>query len=386
MPQHTYGEIPDSIPIKKMIPIGEHIWRIIQEYGWDYYYKQISDPEVDFFPKLGDAVNEKFQTAVEAAKDVLDGKIKNPEKVFSTWFFPPLIYVRSDLQMGTTKLIYGDSTDITFVVMADDTSQVELLINGHMEDGLPADYWYIKKDDEIFDRRHMKLGIKLREIPNYTKDVMKSGFHIIDVLRDVRNERSPHWADSAYSICMVYVSGGINMSCDLSNWANLGGVWDGLSSKKIYGAPDYWFCYVPWPPLLGMLMRMGRSSWTVRMTGLLTNHQLFINAFEPKHKALFKYGTPELWQYLVNDIKQRGVATPKMTLDCTPPALKDKKKFINEEFDWIYPSGSRIMPFEWGLTEDEVFGGIITDITHETPPAEFYGGEHVLSKGIGKAD
>jgi len=366
-----------------MLPIGEHMWKLYGENGWDWFAKYFSGGPTGFYPDLGDAVNQKFQTSVEAAKKVLDGKIKDPTKTFCTWFFPPLIYVRSDLQTGSTKLIYGDSTDITFIVMSDITSNVDLLINGHMEDGIPVDYWYIKGDDEIFDRRHMKLGYSLREIPKRTKDVMKSGYRIIDILRDVRNERSPQWADSAYSTCMVWVSGGVNIQCELSNWGDLANVWDGLSSKKAYGAPDYWFCYVPWPPLLGTLINVGRSGWTVRMTGLLTNHQLFIDPYESKLKETFKK-IPEIWEYTVKDMKEGGVPTPNMILNCQPPDFKNKNKFKDEEFSWTYPEEPKIKPFEWGLTEDEVFGGIITDITHESPPETFYGKEHMLSTGIGK--
>ena len=181
MSPHTYGSIPDSIQSKRMFPIGEHMWQLYREYGWEWFTKYFSGGSTGFYPDLGDAVNEKFQTSLVAAKKVLDGKIKDPTKTFSTWFFPPLIYVRSDLQTGSTKLIYGDSTDITFIVMSDVTENVELLINGHMEDGIPVDYWYIKGDDEIFDRRHMKLGIPLRDITKLTKDVMNSGYSIIDI-------------------------------------------------------------------------------------------------------------------------------------------------------------------------------------------------------------
>ena len=61
----------------------------------------------------------------------------------------------------------------------------------------------------------------------------------------------------------------------------------------------------------------------------------------------------------------------------------NKKKFKNEEFDWIYPEGTRIKPFEWDLAEEDVFSGIFTDITHKTPAKKFYGKEHIISTGIG---
>lgn len=383
MSPNSYGEIPDSIQTKRMFPLGEHMWKLYRELGLDWFLKYFSGGTEGFYPDLGDAVNEKFQTSVEAAKKVLDGKIEDPTKTYSTWFFPPLIYVRSDLQTGSTKLIYGDSTDITFIVMSDVTANVELLINGHMEDGIPVDYWYIKGDDEIFDRRHMKLGHRLREIPNRTKDVMKSGYRIIDILKDVRNERSPQWAESAYSTCMVWVTGGINIQGENSNWGDLANVWDGLSAKKAYGLPDYWFCYVPWPPLLGTLMNVGRAGWTVRMTGLLTNHQLFIDPYEAKLKRTYQ-NIPEFWAYAVKDMRERGVATPKMILNCHPPNLKEKNIYKDENFEWHYPNLARIKPFEWDLSEDEVFGGIVTDITHESPEESFYGKDHIVSLGVGK--
>jgi len=381
--QFTYGDIPDSVPSKRLFPLGEYLWNLHKELGWEYFLIIITDNDVGFNRGLAEAVSEKFRVSVDSARAVLEGRIKNPKEVLTTWFFPPLIYVRSDLQIGTTKLIYGDSTDITFVVINDATFDVDLLINGHMEDGMPVDYWYILGDDEIFDRRHMKLGLKLREIPKTTKDFIKTGYRILDILRDVRNERTPEFSDSAYSMCMLWVSAGINMQCDLSNYGNLAEVWDGLSAKKAYGMPDYWFCYVPWPSMLNLLMMMGRYDWTIKMTGLLTNHQLFLNAFEPKLMDLFKNNTPELWNFIFKNVKKKGIPTPEMTLNCKPPDLKNKKKFQDENFIFKYPNKNRILPFEWDLTDDEVFSGILTDITFETPPELSYSKKHIVSIGVG---
>ena len=83
-------------------------------------------------------------------------------------------------------------------------------------------------------------------------------------------------------------------------------------------------------------------------------------------------------------MKLNGVPTPKMSLGCSPPDLKNKKKFKNEIFHWEYPNGEGIYPYEWGLTDEEVFGGIYTDITHETPDEPFYGKEHIINMGIGR--
>ncbi|MFX0137354.1 MAG: hypothetical protein ACFFDN_27190, partial [Candidatus Hodarchaeota archaeon] len=360
MSQFTYGDIPDSIPSKPFFPLGEHIWRLHQELGWEYFNKKTTDANEGYFPGFAEFINDKFENSVVTAKKVLNGEIKDPENILTSWFFPPVIFVRSDLQTGSTKLIYGLSTDITFIIINDANYEVELLINGHMEGGIPFDYWYLSSDDELFERRHMKLGWRLREIPKRTKDFVKSGKRIMDLLRDVRNERNPQWGDSAYSISMVWLSGAINILMEPSSWGSLAEIWDGVNAKKIYGRPDHWFCYVPWPPILTVLFALEREGWTSRLTGLLTKHNLFINGFEPKMMQFYKEITPEIWEFVIRNMKKRGVPTPRMTLSCNPPDLKDKNKFQKEEFDFKYPSETRIMPYEWGLTDDEVFSGIYT--------------------------
>ena len=93
---------------------------------------------------------------------------------------------------------------------------------------------------------------------------------------------------------------------------------------------------------------------------------------------------PEIWEYSMTEMKERGVPTPNMILNCQPPNFKDKNTFKNEEFNWRYPDETRIKPFEWNLSEDEVFKGIVTNITHDTPQKSSYGKEHLVSIGVGK--
>ncbi|MFX1451560.1 MAG: hypothetical protein ACFFCM_11995 [Promethearchaeota archaeon] len=383
MSPYSYGDIPDDFPSKVFTPLGEHLYKLFREFGHEYFTEKTTTSDVAFFDKASDFLSAKFKIAVDTAKRVISGEIKNPENVLTTWFFPPVMYVRSDLQMGSTKLIYGNSTDITFICINDANYMPELLINGHMEDGVPVDYWYIVGEDEVFERRHIKLGTRLRDIPSKTKDFVKGGFQILDILKDVRNERSPQWSDSAYSMCMLWITGAINMFVEPSSWSALAEIWDGVNAKKIYGRPDYFYCYVPWPPIMNLLFAMGRPEFTMRLTGLLTNHLLFVNGFEPEMINFYKDVVPEIWDWLTNNMRESGVPTPRQTLGCRPPDLKDKKKFENREFDWIYPEGVRVKPFEWNLSDEEVFSGILTDITHETPAEPLYGEEHILSKGIG---
>ena len=146
---------------------------------------------------------------------------------------------------------------------------------------------------------------------------------------------------------------------------------------------DYWFNYVPMLPLLNMMILAGRQAWMGKITGLLANNQLFVTAFEPKHKEVYKERAPELWKYFLNKIKE-GVPTPRASIDAKPPDLKDRRTYEKENFNWRYPNKPRVRPVDWGLTDDELVGGMYTDITHDTPEKESYGKEHLITLGVGK--
>ena len=381
MPKYTYGDIPDTFPGKVYLPIGENILYHFLELGYDKINDLVNNPEVAFFKNVVEFINEKFKIAVQSAKKVISGEIKDPKNVITTWFFPPVIYVRSDLQVGSTKLLYGDSTDVTFVCVNDFNFEPELLINGHMEDGIPVDYWAILGDDEVFSRRHLKLGMKMREVPKKTKNFTKSADRLLDILRDVRNERTPQWSESNYIICMFWICGSANIFNEPSSWNGLAACYDGVNAKKLYGRPDSYFLFHPWPPLAQIMFMMDRPDFCARMTGLLTAHKLLILGFEPKMIQFFRENVPEIFEVTIRKIKELGVVTPRMTMGCQPPT---KKMLKDGEFDWIYPEGARVMPYEWGLTDDEVFGGIYTDIDHETPEESFYGKEHIITMGMGR--
>ncbi len=386
MTPYTMGDIPDTYPSKVFMPLTEHGYRMFREMGWKYFMEKVTDPKLGFFENAAEFLSEKFMIAVQTAKKTVSGEIQHPEKVLTTWFFPPVLYVRSDLQMGTTKLLYGNSTDITFLVVNDQNYEINLLINGHMEDGVPVDYWYLIGDDEVFERRHLKYGYKLREIPKKSNNFTEAGLRVLDILQDIRNERSPQWATSAYSMAVIWMSSAVNIFEDPSSYSAMGDIWDGVNAKRIYGMPDHYFCYVPWPPIMNLLFAMGRPEFMIRLTGLLTSNQLNINGFEPRMIQFYKDTAPEMWDSIAKNMKNRGVPTPRQSLGCKPPNLKDKKVWQNEEFEFVYPEGPRIMPYEWGLTEEEVFSGIYTDLTHESPAEPSYGKEHIISIGIGKGE
>ena len=74
---------------------------------------------------------------------------------------------------------------------------------------------------------------------------------------------------------------------------------------------------------------------------------------------------------------------PPMSLEANLPNLKDKKIFINENFEWDYPEGERITLGDLKMTVEEALFGILTDMTHEFPINQKFTHEHIISTGLG---
>ena len=197
--EYHYGDIPDTVRTKPYFPLGQRTWMMFKHMGLSAYE--------DANAKLGDILYPTFKRRLDesimVAKKTMNGKLKDPEKTFSYMLFPPVGAIRSDLQQGTMKLLYGDSCDTTFVVTDDITSEVKILLNAHLEDGIPIDWWMSGPEDDLMERRHLKLGFKIREAPQKIKSMTKLGMSLIDVLKDIRNERAPQWSLATYQTCVL---------------------------------------------------------------------------------------------------------------------------------------------------------------------------------------
>ncbi len=375
---HTFGEIPDSIATKRFAPIMRYIMKIIGELGVDFFEEII--------PKLTDElIYEVFKTRLDASiafgKAVIDGEVINPSKSMIYAFFPPVLTIRGDLQQGTGKLLYGDSNDISFVCINDLTNEVFLILNLHCEDGIPVDWWLAGPHDELLERRHIKYGFKLREVSNKVRGFTKCGNKLLDVLKDVRNERTPQWATSAYTISMVYGSGVINILNEVSSYEAMGMIYDGISAKRSVG--EYLYCYYPWPPLIETMTYMSRRNFIMRLLGLTTGGLLYCTQFDRGARDKIEEMVPEILKLGVYGRWEEGVPTPKMTLECQLPNMKDKRIYEEEEFEWKYPEGCRVTLEDVGMELEDALDGILTDLTEEFPLEQRLSPKNIISKGMG---
>ncbi len=332
-----------------------------------------------------DLIKPRLNEAIMTAKATIEGKIERPDIVIADTLFPPGGSIRADLSQGVMKLYYGTSTDCTYTAIRDDTQEVCFMLNGHLEDGIPVDWWFIGPDDELLERRHIKLGYKLKDIPKKSKNLTEIGLRLIDILKDVRNERTPQWANSAYQTSAVWGTGAWNLAFEFSSYEGIAGLYDGVAAKT-YGFPDYWFSYVPWPPLVQTAIYSGRRKFILFSVGLMSENRLYFQHLEYEWQEQTKRNFPEIWDVgIVQQWQKMGVPFPKQTLECQLPNFRKEKTFKNEDFGFNYPPGEWITLDKLQMELQDVFEGYFFDITHETDPQSVTDlPSLIISKGIGR--
>jgi hypothetical protein len=167
---------------------------------------------------------------------------------------------------------------------------------------------------------------------------------------------------------MVYGTGMANVMAERSNWEAIANIWDGVRAPDIYGLPDYWFCFVPWPTLLKTLTFMSRRDFTLRLAGLSTGSQFAIESIEEVGEIWLKENFPEIWEISFIDQIKQGIPLPRHTINCKLPDTRKKETYRDSLFDWQYPDQNFLNLEEleqMGISLDDVVRGVFLDIDHE---------------------
>jgi hypothetical protein len=386
---NTYGDIEDSLRTKKFLPIARHVWRLHKEVGWDVWEEASSSLR----SVIEDIMRTRLTESIMTSKDLIEGKIaeEDAQKIITYTLFPPAILTRSDLQQGAMKLLHGESIDSSFILVDDMTEEIFTIINCHMEDGLPADFWFagVKEDDELLDRRHMRLGYKLREIPKKTKNFTKCADACIDILKDVRNERTPQWATTPYHTAIIWLSCAINIISELSSYDSMGEMYDMINAQRVYKLPDYYAAMIPWSSTLQMMSMMKRRDFQLRMMGLFQSHRFSIKGVEDIGVEWMTKDHPELWDSAVERQWEMGVPMPIDSLNVKILGLKEPGKIPNSvfekgEFNWDFPGTNRIKLENLGMDSREAIKGVNLDITHDTPSDYNVTPDNIISTKMGR--
>jgi len=376
---HLISEFEDSFINKYHLGLGRWVWRIFKELGFIYMQ--------NFFLRFNDVVYEmekvRLDEMIATSKDILDGKIspKRAEETFCYLALPNVFICRTDLQPGAIKLLYGESISATFFCIDDFSQELLFGCNIHTEDGIPVDWFICKQGDDVMDRRHLKLGYKLFEIPKKVKgNLQKKAGYLIDVFKDIRNERMPQYASAAYFVCLAWSTGLTNFFVELSPYEDMTCLWRGMNAKRIYGLNDLWFNYYPWPPLIQTLSLSDCSGFAAKLAGLFTNNRLYLKPLEKFALDWLLNYFPEAYEVTFGQQIEEGVPYPCDTLKLEVP--KKFKNNIDENY-WIY-SDKRIKFSDLKVPKEEALNGYYLDVDHETSLEETIDASKIRSIGIGR--
>ncbi len=271
----------------------------------DIYLK---DPWYPITLEIIGEVSARMDKAIEHAKEYQDNK----DKIHTDfWMLPPTVAITSNIQKDTTQLIYGKKCSCSFALVDDFSGELMAIWNNYLEGGFPIDRYYIvpllpghEADYDYFNRRHLRLGERLRDIPRKkNRSLVESAKYILEILQDIRNEMHPERSGANFFVCMALLSGAMNQIVMKSNWDVLATIWDGVNSKNL-GYPEQYFFYYPWPPILNTLFAAPRDIWTQRLTSLTAKGRFYINHQETpceKLNELFgrdRYPVPNAEQIL----------------------------------------------------------------------------------------
>jgi len=377
MGKHLLSELENEN--KEFMILAPHMYRCFRELGADYV--------IDLFPKFDEIqyklIKERWDNMITTSRMVLNGKFTTEQATkMMLYTLPHVISTRTDLQTGLVKLLYGDSVDVTAVMVNDLTGEIVTAMNGHQEQGVSVDWWVVSMQDELLDRRHRKIGVKIRDIYNKTKSVNKTARLILDVMKDIRNERTPEWSGSLYSIVMLHTSGLFNFFVEPSNYEVLGSIWDGYRSKNHYKMKDWWFLFYPDLPLINSMALSSRSNFMARLGGLTSGKALCLHALEDQALEWIKTDIPEAFSSVVVPGWKQGIPTARMTLGSEVGT--GDKMLINDEINRTYPEGTMITEDKMNFSGDDIFQGYLTNIMDDAPLDVEVSEKNLITKHFGK--
>jgi hypothetical protein len=272
--------------------------------------------------------------------------------------------------------------------LSDETGEFAFLLNCHGEDGIPVDWYLVSREDELMERRHLKYGFKLKETFNKTKSLVKTGERTIDVLKDVRNERTPQWSNSSYFTIIVWGLGVANAGLEVSNFENIAFLHDGVNNKQ-WALPDPCFTFYPWPAFIKILFDMDRQNYTKRFVGLSAGNMLCCHSAQFPGLCDYEGGYhffdnfPEAFDLsFKRKWTDAGIPFPIQTLEVKMPDMKKGLSPTTTKVDFKEAPGPRIFAEDLGITLEEAIRGVYLNFDHETKPRKATP-KDILSKGCG---
>lgn len=343
------GSIPTNAEIFMVMPVWRHVFRELH-----------MDPEVWRRLKYENFVEWSYR--VDQAVETTNRVAKNPPSPDEMYCIenlcylshPPAYLCKPDVGKSTCQMLYGKYATVEYVHV-DDFSREVYWINGyHNEDGFPVHRWtvgvasdisqYFDEEDERafltsteswtgasnreelddrLNRRHLRTGVKIRDVPKVYWDPYDWGMGVRDVVNDMRTEVFSKWLHATlYMSCVSAYISTIAQNALMSSEFFLY-VYYGLNTSAL-GVKYNLFSYVPIPPILRTLLNLPQETFVKRMS------ELFLGGYNAIHKyACNEKKVPHLFKIrkFIFDHGQfyphvKGIVPPMAMARAIPPSME----------------------------------------------------------------
>ena len=343
------GKIPLSVEIFTSMPVWRHIFRHLG-----------MNPERWQRLKYENFVEWAYR--IEQAVETCSRLLKHPPPPHELYHMdnlcylshPPAYLCKADVGKTTCQMLYGKYATVEYVHVDDFTREVYWILGYHNEDGIPVHNWLLGASEEIsqyFDeedekrffgrmeiwtgapnrqelddrlnRRHLRTGVKVRDVPKYYWDPYDWGAGVRDVILDLRTELFSKWLHATLYIAGVsaYIST-IAQNALMSSEFFLY-VYYGLNTSAL-GLRYNLFSYVPLPPILRTLLSLPQETFVKRMSELFLGGYNTIHKYacpEKKIPNLFKIRKFQ-WEHGQFYPHVKGILPPFVLARAIPPSLE----------------------------------------------------------------
>lgn len=265
---------------------------------------------------------------------------------------PPAYLCRSEIGKASCQALFGKYATVEYVHVDDFSREVYWIVGYHNEEGLPVHLWTLgvsediakyfdAEDESVFtqsteartgaskaelnerlDRRHLRTGIRVRDIPKKYWDPYDWGMAARDVISDLRVEGFPKWIHATlYLACVSTIASTIAQNALTSSEFFIY-VYYGLNTKAL-GLEYNAFGYVPIPPLLNTLLNLPQETFVKRMSELfLGGHDAFHKCAckEKKIPHIFKL-KKFIFEHGHFSPTYKGIPPPQVLARAIPPSL-----------------------------------------------------------------
>ncbi|MDY6966276.1 MAG: hypothetical protein SVM80_09980 [Halobacteriota archaeon] len=222
------------------------------------------------------------ETALEAIDEILE-----VDMFTSYGFHPPIVNLPIRLSPAVLVLLMGPSVDSFYnTIDVFSMENIPYLENWHYEEGIQTarTSLFYEHADDILERRHMRTGEKFRYLCVH-RPTGEGEMMCVDIMRDIRNEVTPEYANSAtFGFAYPVQWTPDCQSSTRSLWDMLVSMIDGAIVPTSLGWPFIPYVgWIPRPGLISMVQELPIDLILPRLVGILSGVNFWLSKYNMTH-------------------------------------------------------------------------------------------------------